>query len=163
MNKKVWFISIGCLVAGLVIGYFGGVIRATSAFADTLALLKECELAELGQRAFQAYQHESKPIAIYALTQDLSTLQNAEKLGIDNPILQTRMEIQRRLMFTHARLAKLLAESGETNASASHIAAALRSAQETGSAPAPIRRFPSITNETRLFETLAKFDLKEVP
>jgi hypothetical protein len=162
MSKKAWFISIGCLIAGLAIGFFVGLIHGGAILADTLALVKVTELTESGERAFQAYQHESKPIAIYALTQDLNVLQNQKYLG-NNPFFSTPTEIQRRLMFNHARLAKLLVEDGQTNASQSHIAEALKYAQETSIDPNPVARFSSVTNETQLFEILAKFDQKEVP
>jgi hypothetical protein len=162
MKKKTWFISVGCLIAGLAIGYFCGLIHGGGTLANTLALLKETELSESGERAFQAYQHESKPIAIYALTQDLNTLQDVKELG-NNPFASTPTEIQRRLMFNHARLAKLFAESGQSNDSTNHIAEALKYAQETSADSNAIARFSSVTNETQLFEMLAKFDQKGVP
>jgi hypothetical protein len=162
MSKKAWFICIGCLIGGLLVGAFCGALYATKQFAEALALLKAGELSESGERAFQAYQHESNSIAIYALTQDMNTLQDAKELG-NNPFFATPTEIQRRLMFNHARLAKLFAESGQTNASANHITEALKYAQETSIDPNAIGRFSSITNETQLFETLAKFDQKRVP
>jgi hypothetical protein len=92
----------------------------------------------------------------------LNTLQDDEKLG-NNPFFATPTEIQRRLMFDHARLAKLFTESGQTNAGTNHIAEALKYAQETSIDPYVIARFSSITNETQLFEMLAKFDQKGVP
>ena len=162
MKKKIWLIFIGCLIVGLVIGAFCGVIFTTKQFAETLALLKEGEMSESGERAFQAYQHESNSIGIYALTQDLKILQDAKELG-NNPFFATPTEVQRRLMFNHARLAKLLAESGQTNASIGHIAEALKYAQETSTDPNPIARFSSVTNETQLSKTLSKFDQKGVP
>jgi hypothetical protein len=162
MNKKTWFICIGCLIGGLVVGAFCGVLYTTKQFAETLALLKETELSESGERAFQAYQNETNSVAIYALTQDINTLQDAKELG-NNPFFATPTEIQRRLMVNHARLAKLFAESGQTNASMAHIAEALKYAQETSADPNTVARFSFITNETQLFETLAKFDQKEVP
>jgi hypothetical protein len=160
--EKIWLISLGCLATGLVIGAFCGIIYTTKQFAEALALLKASEMSESGERAFQAYQHESNSIAIYALTQDLKIPQDAKELG-NNPFFATPTEIQRRLMFNHARLAKLLAESGQTNASMTHIAEALKYAQETSTDPNVIARFSSVTNEMQLFETLAKFDQKGVP
>jgi hypothetical protein len=68
MNKKAWLVCISCLIAGLAIGYFCALVHAGGVVANSLALLKEIEITESGKRAFQAYQHESKPIAIYALT-----------------------------------------------------------------------------------------------
>jgi hypothetical protein len=150
------------LVGGLVIGIFSGAVYATKQFAEALALLKAAELTESGDRAFQAYQHESNSIAIYALMQDVKTLQDAQKLG-KNPFYATSTEVQRRLMLDHARLAKLFAEISQTDASTNHIAEALKCAQETGVDSNTVARFSTITNETQLFETLAKFDQKGVP
>jgi hypothetical protein len=81
MKKKAWIVSICCLIAGLVIGLFCGLICGTKMLATALSLLKAGELTESGDRAFQAYQHESRPVAIYALTQDLNTLRDQEDLG----------------------------------------------------------------------------------
>jgi hypothetical protein len=162
MSKKAWFISIGCLIAGLAIGFFCGLIHGGGILANTLALWKVTELTESGERAFQAYQHENKPVAIYALTQDLNTLQDEKYLG-NNPFFSTPTEIQQRLMLNHTRLAKLLAEDGQTNASQIHIAEALKYAQETSVDPDPFARFSSVTNDAQLFEILAKFDSKEIP
>lgn len=153
---------MGCLIVGIAIGYFFALVHFGIKFASALALLKTIEISESGERAFQAYQNESRPIAIYALTQDLNTLQDAKDLG-SNPLLATPTEIQRRLMFDHARLAKLLAESGETNASMENVAEALKYAQETSADPNANARFSNITNETQLFAILNKFDQKGVP
>jgi hypothetical protein len=162
MKKKIWFVSIGCLIAGFAIGYFCALVHEGGIIADSLALLKEIEITESGKRAFQAYQHESKTVAIYALTQDLNILQDDEKLG-KNPYFATPTEIQRRLMFDHARLAKLLAETGQADVSTNHIVEALKYAQETSDDPNKIARLSYITNDAQLFEIVAKFDQKGVP
>ena len=148
MNKKSWLVCIGGLLVGLIIGYFIGILHAGSIMESTLTLLKETELGKSGDVAFQAYQHESRPIAIYALSQDLATLQDAQQL-VDDPTSSFRLETARRMMFVHARLAKL---GYGTN----QISEALQCAQVAGSS------FSSITNETRLLDLVAKFDQKGV-
>jgi hypothetical protein len=148
MNKKSWLICIGGLFIGLVLGYFIGILHAGSIMASGLTLLKETELGHSGDVAFQAYQHESRPIAIYALSQDLATLQDAQQL-VDDPASSFRLEVARRMMFVHARLAKL---GYGTN----QISEALQCAQAAGP------KFSSITNESELSGMVAKFDQKGV-
>ena len=65
MSKKAWIICGGCLIAGLVIGYFMALAQAGKTIADTLAILQMTETGQASDRAFQAYQHESSPVAIY--------------------------------------------------------------------------------------------------
>jgi hypothetical protein len=145
MNKKVWFVCLGSMVAGLAAGYFVDIIHATSIMAKGMLLQKEIALNQSGSAAFEAYQHESRLVAIYALTQDLSTLQDTEQL-IDDPAQPLHVEIEYHMMLVHSRLAKLDFGTNE-------ISKALECAQATG-------RFLSITNETQLFELLAKCDQK---
>lgn len=151
---KTFLLCFVSLLVGLVVGYFIEMIHAGGQFASTLSLVKETQLAESGDHAFKAYQHESSPIAVYALTQDLATLQDAEQL-VDDPTSSFQMEVHRRMMLDHARLAKLLAASGATDARTNHIAEALKCAQGSG-------RLSSITNESQLFDIVAKFDSKGV-
>jgi len=145
---KTFLVCFISLLVGLVIGYFVEMIHAGYQLASTLSLLKECELAESGDHAFKAYQHESKPVAIYALSQDLATLQDAQQL-VDDPTSSFRLEVARRMMFVHARLAKL-------DYGTNQVSDALQCAQAAGS------RFSSITNETTLSDLVAKFDQKGV-
>ena len=145
---KTFLVCFVSLFVGLVIGYFVEMIHAGSQLASTLSLLKECELAASGDHAIKAYQHESKPVAIYALTQDLAALQDAQQL-VDDPTSSFRLEVARRLMFVHARLAKLDYGTNE-------IAEALHCAQAAGS------KFSSITNEAALSDLVATFDQKGV-
>jgi hypothetical protein len=93
----------------------------------------------------------------------LATLQDAESIDAHDSSFMPETEVQRCLMFTHARLAKLLAENGQTQASTNHIAAALKYAQETINAPEPMRRFSSVTNQVKLFEVLDEFDKRGLP
>ena len=159
MTKKAYFISIGCFIVGLMLGiggtYFFGVAHWGQETANGLFLIKELEVADSGTRAFEAYQGKSSPVGIYALSQHLMTLQKAQEIGSESPVFMTRLEILRGMMFTHARLAKLYAESGQTDFSAKHVAEALRIANETG-------KFPAVTNQPALTEIVAMFDLKGI-
>ena len=96
----------------------------------------------------KAYQHDSVPVAIYALTEVLDKQKVAEQFG-ETPLLSKQM-ISIDLMLTHARLAKLYAEAGQTNLSAQHIDEALRYAK--------VDRNLEITNQDELMDFVAKID-----
>jgi hypothetical protein len=163
MSKKTWFICFGCLLFGLALGCLLTMIHFGAETADSLALANVTQVVELGGRAFKAYRHEDRTVAIYALTDYLTTLQNAESIGAHDSIFLPETELQRCLMFTHARLAKLLADDGRAEASAAHVTKALKYAQETDKDTRKIARFTSITNASQLFDIVSKFDEKGVP
>ena len=162
-EQKTWFISIGCLLLGLILGGIVAMAFIGVGAARVLASAHDMLIVESGSRAFKAYQHEDRPVAIYALTDYLTSLQEAESSGTHDQIFLPDTELQRCLMFTHARLARLLADSGGADASAAHITEALRYAQETGKDTRTIARFTSITNATQLFDVVSKFDQKGTP
>ena len=163
MSKKTWFISIGCLLLGMILGGIVAMVLIGVGAARVLASTYDMQIVESGSRAFKAYQHEDRPVAIYALTDYLTSLQEAESNGIHDQIFLPDTELQRCLMLTHARLAKLLVDSGHADASAAHVTEALKYAQETGKDGRAIARFASITNATQLFDFVSKFDQKGVP
>jgi hypothetical protein len=66
-------------------------------------------------------------------------------------------------MFTHARLAKLLTDNGQSDMSMTHVTEALKYAQETDKDARKIARFLSITNQSQLFDIVSKFDQKGAP
>ena len=163
MNKKLWYFCFSFLLLGLALGYLFTIIRLGAKAAESLAFANDKQVVELGSRAFKAYQHEDRSVAIYALTDYLAALQDAENVGAHDSIFLPETELQRCLMFTHARLAKLLANSERADASADHLTEALKYAQETGKDSRKIARFSSITNESQLFDILSTFDQKGVP
>jgi hypothetical protein len=147
MNKKSFFYCCGCLVVGLAVGYFYARVSAGSVVANTFALLNFTDLGETDERAFQAYQHDSAPVGIYALTEVLDKQTKAAQFG-GKPFMNRRM-ISIDLMLTHARLAKLYDESGQTNLSEQHVVEALNCAKEWS---------PFITNKIILMDIVAKID-----
>ena len=155
MNKRAYFISAGCLIVGLLLGvggtYLFGIAYWGKQTADGLVMIKETEIGASGQKAFDAYQHESQPIAIYALTQFLDTLTNAEAMCSENPVLLTKMDIHFDMMLTHARLAKVYAAMGQSELSQQQLADALRCASQE-------HKLQSITNQAVLTEILARVD-----
>jgi hypothetical protein len=124
-------------------------VSAGRAAARTFALLKFTELGEAEARASQAYQHESSPVAIYALSEALEAEQETAQSG-GTPFL-SKQSLSMDLMLTHARLAKLYRKTGRTNLSAQHLAEALK---YTGAA----NNNQGITNEAALIDFVARVD-----
>jgi hypothetical protein len=156
MSKKPVLVCIGCFAVGLLLGiggtYFLGMAYWGKQTADGLVMIRQTELAASGEKAFAAYQHESQPIAVYALSQYLASLKEAEnEIGGSNPVLLTRMDIHFDQMLTHARLAKSYAAMGRSELSQQHLADALKCA-------ALEPKLESITNQAVLTEILAKVD-----
>jgi hypothetical protein len=151
MSKKAYIIAVGCFLGGLLLGvggtYLCGLAYWGKQTADGLALIKEMEIAESGQRAFAAYQHEVPPVAIYALSQYLDTLKKAEEIGGDNAVFGLNFDT----MLAHARLAKVYAAAGQSDLSSQHIADALRRASQD-------QKLRGITNEVTLTEIIARID-----
>ncbi len=150
---KLFLVGLVGLFVGMVIGYFGEMVYAAAQFTRTFAFERETELNESGARAFKAYQRESAPVAVYALTQDVATLRMEEEPNA--AATQFQMEVERRLTLDHTRLAKLLAVNGATTESANQVALALKCAQKSG-------RFATITTEAQLTDLVADCDAKGV-
>ena len=108
------------------------------------------KLGEDAQRSFYAYKHESKPVAIYALTEHLLALKKAKDIPEKARLLNDR-GLYLELMLTHARVAKLYAETQQTNLSAEHFSEALKCADEAGDGAA-------ITNQTSLQAMVDRID-----
>jgi hypothetical protein len=153
-NKMVLVTSLACLMGGLLLGaaavYLvesGRNVRGGADRADTSEFIK---LGETGERAFSAYRHETKPVAIYELSQYLAALQKAE----DSPGLAAYMPkggLRSDMMLTHARLAKLYAATDQPSLSTQHIAQALECAKTAGP-------WSSVKNWTALEQRVARID-----
>jgi hypothetical protein len=154
-SNKSWIPYVGCVIAGLVAGYLCGATYSHSLMAKTIAY-QDVQLVASGLRAYDAYRHEPAPIAIYALTQYIATLDDAEDLDGVTSTVTSRPEIERRLMLAHARLARLLETNGDTKASAIHVNEALRCARESG-------KFASVKTSGQLFAMLPEDDQKQTP
>jgi len=148
MSKKAWLSCGGCLIAGLAIGYFGAMAKYGSTVANTLACLEMVDLGDSGNRAFQAYQHESIPVAIYSLSEYLDKLKAAEQAGATPFVSSQILSID--MMLTHARLAKLYGQTGQTNLSEQHFSEALDCAKADSKL--------TITNRDGLMDFVAKID-----
>jgi hypothetical protein len=145
----------GAFVVGVLLGVAGacfcGMAYSGKRIANGLTLLKEMEIAESGQRAFAAYQHESPQVAIYAMSQYLDTLKKAEEFAGENAVFMTKHGVNFDTMLAHARLAKVYAAAGQTDHSRQQIAEALARATRD-------QKLRSITNEATLAEIVARID-----
>src|SRR5476649_2784422 len=99
MSKKAWLNCIGCLIVGLVIGYFYAPAVFGKHIADYYASINLMVLGESENRAYRAYQQESSPVAIYALTEILDRQTEFEQIS-NNSFSNKRM-ISIDLMLTH--------------------------------------------------------------
>jgi hypothetical protein len=152
MTKEAWFFCGGGVIAGLVAGMAIGDIAAQTGAgrgaANMFQTLKFTELGDSENRAYQAYQHESIPVAIYALSVSLDKMKEAAQIGetrlLSKEILATD------LMLTHARLAKLYEQTGQSDVAAQHLNEALNYAKAG--------RQTWITNRDSLMNFVAKLD-----
>jgi hypothetical protein len=151
MSKKAYLIAFGCFIVGVLLGVGGGMAYWGKQTAQGLALMKEMEIAQYGERAFAAYQHESPQVAIYALSQYLDLLAETEELAGENAVFMTKRGINFDTMLAHARLARVYLAAGQSDRSAQHIAEALGRASRD-------QRHGSITNEAILMEIVARMD-----
>ena len=150
MNKRAWLNRICCLIAGLAIGYFYAEAVTGKHIADYYASLNLLVLGESGNHAYRAYQHESGPVAIYALTEYLDMETKFGQMGKTN--LSNTKLVSFDMTLIHARLAKLYAETGQTNLSEQHIDEALNCAKEG--------YYFLFTNKSTLMEFVDKLDKK---
>jgi len=106
------------------------------------------DLAESSERAQKAYEHETAPVAIYAMTELLDKQKALDETG-GNALVSRKM-ISIDLVLTHGRLAKLYGETGAANLSAQHVAEALHYAQSD--------RNLGVTNRDALMDFVAQTD-----
>ena len=155
MSKSTYLFCVGCFLAGLLFGVVGAIRFAATYWgkqaAYGLAVIKEKDVFAAEQRAFEAYQHETPLVAIYALNQYLAALRKAEVDVGHGSVLMTKRSLNCDLIFTYARLAKACAEAGQSDISAQHAAEALRCASQDSD-------FQFITNRAKLSEVLAGVD-----
>ncbi len=153
MSKNAtFFLSLGCLLLGLVVGIAGTYLvimpRYTKRAAEMFFTAEAYKLGEAAERSFHAYKHESKPVAIYALSEYLLALKKAEDIP-ENVRLVNDRGFYLDLMLAHARLGRLYAETEQTNLSGEHFSEALRCAREPNQA---------ITNQASLLEFVDRID-----
>jgi hypothetical protein len=155
MRKTFWLGCGACLLVGGAAGYFYSQAAVGRAVASTIAQLNIDALVRAETKAGQAYQLESGPVAIYALTDALDKMKLCGQFpgGFTipgEPRFRSGPPFALDMMLVHGRLAKLYDLTGNTNLSAQHLAAALDYAQAGGE--------PTVTNRATLLAFVAKAD-----
>jgi hypothetical protein len=83
-NSVTFFLSVGCLLLGVMLGIAGAYAiimpHYTKMASRTFFTAEAYKLGEDAQRSFYAYKHESKPVAIYALSEHLLPLKKAKDI-----------------------------------------------------------------------------------
>ena len=152
MSRSALGFALGCLGFGLVLGAGGTYLRLSHRYTKLCEReLIAAELARVGETsdaAAAAYRHESKPVAIYALSQYLMLLQKAREMP-SYAAFMPKGSISFDMMLAHARLANLYTEAEQSDLRAQHVAEALRCAAEAGNCQ-------TITNQAALEELLAR-------
>lgn len=142
-----------CVLAGLFVGAVITFVFATMYYgklsAQALLLDENAHFMEASQRTWDAYMKEPKPVAIYALSQYLNTLQRYEQFH-ENPLMPSKRSLANLTVLTHGRLAKLYLGIGESNLSSQHVSEALNRAR--------VMEHLKITNEITLTEWINKMD-----
>ena len=148
MRLKKLTIAVVYILIGIIIGSFGTMSWVGIKMAKTLLFLKEVELGKSGSMAWEGYNSGNSSIAIWALQQHLKNLDEYSEL--DWPY-KSVMEIE--IIITHARLAKLYKDSGQTEEKNIHLREALAISQSSDNTT-----FNSLTNEQSLFNKLDEFE-----
>ena len=145
MNTKLRISHLTWMFMGLVIGFAFTFYYQVGVRAKYAREHSEMDLDYyLNRMAMRAYAVESRPVAIYALSEYLA---NAETLtGKPRSYFVTTAE-PFWMVRAHGMLAKLYADNGETNLSAQHLDLALRFARAAGS-------YPNVTNQAALWELI---------
>ena len=83
-SKRAYLLWSGCFILGLALSvgvtYFIATLHYGKITVDAMLAVKEAERYKSVARASDAYKNESRPVAIYALSQHLLTLEEAAKL-----------------------------------------------------------------------------------
>ena len=120
----------------------------TKKAAQTFFTAEAYKLGEAAHRSFRAYKHESKPVAIYALSEYLLAMKKAQDIP-ENVRLVDDRGLYLDMMLTHARLGRLYAETEQTDLSAQHFSEALKCAKQGTQ---------SVTNQASLQEFVDRID-----
>ena len=157
MNKKGYIAALGYGALGLALGACGTYFtikakeRKLGGIPGQVLITEDALLADARKRALDAYRHQSKPVAIYALSEELDALKKAKDHG-GTPWTE-KWELSADMALVNGRLARLYDETGQTNESASCVEEALRNAKESGAFVDP-----SITNRAGLLHYITTDD-----
>jgi hypothetical protein len=146
MRLKKSALAIVCILIGILIGSFGTMSWVGMKMAKTIVFFKELELVKSASLAMEGYNSGNTSIAIWALQQHLKSLDEYSEYELP---YKTGMGMDS--ILTHARLAKLYKDSGQTNEKDTQVKNALAIAKISANAA-----FNSLTNEQLIFELIDK-------
>lgn len=126
MWKKIVFLVLGIgigviLGAGLTMAYMGYTA------ATGMMMVQDAALFSMGESAREAYFHQPREVAVWALEKYIADLDEAidqrRPAKAENSFLLLNPEME--LTFSHTRLGKLYGQMGNTEKSQSHLDQAL--------------------------------------
>ena len=142
MKKTAWLTLAARLIVGFGLGYVFEMARE----GKTIGVMMYEPLLQSADTAFAAYTSAEPTVAFWVLQRHLARLDEFEKRGF--PKVE---ELLRQRFFTHARLAKLYANQGDSQQETKE----LEFATATG--------FMRLTEKKDVYHALSAFDSRKVP
>ena len=130
------------LIVGFGLGYAFEVVRE----GKSIGVMMYGPFMQSSDTAFAAYRTASPAVAFWVLQRHLARLDEFEKQGFP-----TGEDLLRQRFFTHARLAKLYADQGDSQQEAKE----LEMATATG--------FMHLEDKKDVYQALSVFDSRKVP
>jgi hypothetical protein len=134
------------LVAGLIVGFGLGYLFVMAREGKIIGVMMYEPLLQSSDTAFAAYTSAEPTVAFWVLQRHLARLDEFEKRGFPRG-----EELLRQRFFTHARLAKLYANQGDSQQETRE----LELATATG--------FMHLTDKKDVYHALSAFDSRKVP
>lgn len=142
MKKTSWL----TLVAGLIVGFGLGYVFEMAREGKTIGVMMYEPLLQSSDTAFAAYTSGKPAVAFWVLQRHLARLDEFEKRGFPR-----REELRGQRFVTHARLAKLYADQGDSQQETKEI----ELATATG--------FMHLADKKDVYHALSAFDSRRVP
>lgn len=129
MKKKI-IITFIVFLLGITVGAIGMVYIFGQTSVEAAELVEIQWRADLAKRVSQAYSEEKPEVAIWALKNLVEVLEERVKLSDEGSVIQ--QSTQRDLVLSHARLAIVFQQIGDTSQFKQNIEKALKFAKESG-------------------------------
>ena len=133
-------------MAGLIVGFGLGYVFEMAQEGKTIGVMMYEPLLQSSDTAFEAYTSGEPAVAFWVLQRHLARLDEFEKRGFPR-----KEELLRQRFFTHARLAKLYANQGNSQQETKE----LELATATG--------FMHLTDKKDIYHALSAFDGRKIP
>lgn len=134
------------LAAGLIVGFGLGYAFEIAWEGKAIGVMMYEPLMQSADTAFAAYTSAEPGVAVWVLQRHLARLDEFEKRGFPRG-----EDLLRQRFFTHARLAKLYANQGDSQREAKE----LELATATG--------FMHLTEKKDVYQALSAFDSRKIP